>query len=264
MINTITICFSNQKGGVGKTTSALNVAACIARSGTKVLFIDSDPQGNATSGLGIKKRNTNGSIYDILIGRMTWDKVVVSTNVRGLSLIPSSMNLAGAELELVDEEDRVYRLKNAIKDADGLYDYIIIDCPPSLGLLTINALTAARFVVIPVLCEYYSLEGLSQLSATIKQIQKLYNPQLELIGVLINMFDGRLNISIAILEEIKKYFADKIFRTPIPRSVKISEAPSYGMVITDYDRNGKGAVAYSAVALELMERCRKANGGING
>lgn len=264
MTNTTTICFSNQKGGVGKTTSALNIAACIARSGKKVLFIDSDPQGNATSGLGIKKRNINGSIYDILVGRMTWDQVIVTTNVRGLSLIPSSMNLAGAELELVDEDDRVYRLKNAIKGAEGKFDYIIIDCPPSLGLLTINALTAARFVVIPVLCEYYSLEGLSQLSATIKQIQKLYNPQLELIGVLINMFDGRLNLSIAILEEIKKYFADKIFRTPIPRSVKISEAPSYGMVITEYDRNGKGAAAYSTVALELMDRCSKANGGANG
>lgn len=264
MTNTKIICFSNQKGGVGKTTSALNVAACIARSGKKVLFIDSDPQGNATSGLGIKKRNINGSIYDILVGRMTWDQTVVTTNVRGLSLIPSSINLAGAELELVDEDDRVYRLKNSLKSADGQFDYIIIDCPPSLGLLTINALTAARFVVIPVLCEYYSLEGLSQLSATIKQIQRLYNPEIELIGVLINMFDGRLNMSIAILEEIKKYFADKIFKTPIPRSVKISEAPSYGMVITEYDRNGKGAAAYSSVALELMQRCQKVNGGTNG
>ena len=264
MDNTKIICFSNQKGGVGKTTSALNVAACIARSGKKVLFIDSDPQGNATSGLGIKKRNINGSIYDILIGRMSWEQTAVATNVRGLSLIPSSINLAGAELELVDEDDRVYRLKNALKSADGRFDYIIIDCPPSLGLLTINALTAARFVVIPLLCEYYSLEGLSQLSATIKQIQRLYNPDIELIGVLINMFDGRLNMSVAILEEIKKHFADKIFKTPIPRSVKISEAPSYGMVITEYDRNGKGAAAYSAVALELMQRCQKADGGLNG
>ena len=174
------------------------------------------------------------------------------------------MNLAGAELELVDEDDRVFRLKKALEDADGNYDYIIIDCPPSLGLLTINALTAARYVVIPVLCEYYSLEGLSQLTATIKQIQKLYNPHVELLGVLINMFDGRLNLSIAVLEEIKKYFSDKLFKTPIPRSVKISEAPSYGMVITEYDRNGKGTAAYSAVALELMQRCNKPNGGTNG
>ncbi len=258
------ICFANQKGGVGKTTSAINIAACIARSGKSVLFIDSDPQGNASSGIGIKKRNVNGSVYDLLIGRMTWDKVVIKTNVRSLSIIPSSMNLAGAELELVDEDDRVFRLKKALEDADGKYDYIIIDCPPSLGLLTINALTAARYVVIPVLCEYYSLEGLSQLTATIKQIQKLYNPHVELLGVLINMFDGRLNLSIAVLEEIKKYFSDKLFKTPIPRSVKISEAPSYGMVITEYDRNGKGTAAYSAVALELMQRCNKPNGGTNG
>ncbi len=258
------ICFSNQKGGVGKTTSALNIAACIARSGKRVLFIDSDPQGNATSGVGIKKKTTNGSVYDLLIGRLSWQETVIETNVKGLSVIPSSMNLVGAELELVDEEDRVYRLRKALIGTEEKFDYIIIDCPPSLGLLTINALTASNYVVIPVLCEYYSLEGLSQLSATIKQIKKLYNPNIELLGVLINMFDGRLNLSIAILEEIKKYFADKILKTPIPRSVRISEAPSYGMVITEYDRNGKGAAAYSAVALEIMQRCNKLDGGING
>ncbi len=258
------ICFANQKGGVGKTTSAVNVAACIARNGKSVLFIDSDPQGNATSGLGIKKRLVNSSIYDLLVGRSTWDKVALKTNIRGMYLIPSSMNLVGAELELVDEEDRVFRLKKALSGAEEKFDYIIIDCPPSLGLLTINALTAAKHVVIPVLCEYYSLEGLSQLTATIKQIKRLYNPDIELLGVLINMYDGRLNLTVAVLEEIKRYFSDKIFRTPIPRSVKISEAPSYGMAITEYDRNGKGAVAYSAVALELMRRCENANGGSNG
>lgn len=258
------ICFANQKGGVGKTTSAVNIAACIARSGKNVLFIDSDPQGNATSGLGIKKRSINGSVYDLLTGRLTWDKAAIRTNVRGMSIIPSSMSLVGAELELVDEEDREYRLKKALEGAEASFDYIIIDCPPSLGLLTINSLTAAEYVVIPVLCEYYSLEGLSQLTATVKQIKKLYNPDIELLGVLVNMFDGRLNLSIAVLEEIKKYFADKLFRTPIPRSVKISEAPSYGMAITEYDRNGKGTAAYSAVALELMRRCENASGGING
>ena len=249
------ICFANQKGGVGKTTCALNIAACIARSGKKVLFIDSDPQGNATSGIGIKKRSITGSVYDLLIGRMKWEDTAIKTNVRGLSIIPSSMNLVGAELELVDESDREYRLKKAIEGAEKEFDYIIIDCPPSLGLLTINSLAAAKYVVIPVLCEYYSLEGLSQLTATIKQMKKLYNPDIELLGVLINMFDGRLNLSIAVLEEIKKFFADKLFRTPIPRSVKISEAPSHGMPITEYDRNGKGAAAYSAVTLELMQRC---------
>lgn len=249
------ICFANQKGGVGKTTSALNIAACIARSGKTVLFIDSDPQGNATSGIGIKKRSISGSVYDLLIGRLKWDEAAIKTNVKGLSIIPSSMSLVGAELELVDESDREYKLKKAISEASDKFDYIIIDCPPSLGLLTINSLTAAKYVVIPVLCEYYSLEGLSQLTATIKLIKKLYNPEIELLGVLINMFDGRLNLSIAVLEEIKKYFADKLFRTPIPRSVKISEAPSHGMPITEYDKNGKGAAAYSAVALEIMRRC---------
>ncbi len=251
------ICFANQKGGVGKTTSALNIAACIARSGRRVLFIDSDPQGNATSGIGIKKRSITGSVYDLLIGRMKWEEAALKTSVRNLSIIPSSMNLVGAELELVDEIDREYKLKKALSGAEEKFDYIIIDCPPSLGLLTINSLTAAKYVVIPVLCEYYSLEGLSQLTSTIKLIKKLYNPEIELLGVLINMFDGRLNLTVAVLEEIKKYFADKLFRTPIPRSVKISEAPSHGMAITDYDKNGKGAVAYSAVALELIQRCEK-------
>ena len=251
------ICFANQKGGVGKTTSALNVAACIARSGRRVLFIDSDPQGNATSGIGIKKRSVTGSVYDLLIGRMKWEEAALKTCVRNLSIIPSSMNLVGAELELVDENDREYKLKKALSGADEAFDYIIIDCPPSLGLLTINSLTAAKYVVIPVLCEYYSLEGLSQLTSTIKLIKKLYNPEIELLGVLINMFDGRLNLTVAVLEEIKKYFADKIFRTPIPRSVKISEAPSHGMAITDYDKNGKGAAAFSAVALEMIQRCER-------
>ncbi len=251
------ICFANQKGGVGKTTSALNIAACIARSGRRVLFIDSDPQGNATSGIGIKKRSITGSVYDLLIGRMKWEEAALKTSVHNLSIIPSSMNLVGAELELVDENDREYKLKKALSGAEDKFDYIIIDCPPSLGLLTINSLTAAKYVVIPVLCEYYSLEGLSQLTSTIKLIKKLYNPEIELLGVLINMFDGRLNLTVAVLEEIKKYFADKLFRTPIPRSVKISEAPSHGMAITDYDKNGKGAAAYSAVALELIQRCEK-------
>ena len=251
------ICFANQKGGVGKTTSALNIAACIARSGRRVLFIDSDPQGNATSGIGIKKRSITGSVYDLLIGRMKWEEAALKTSVRNLSIIPSSMNLVGAELELVDEIDREYKLKKALSGAEEKFDYIIIDCPPSLGLLTINSLTAAKYVVIPVLCEYYSLEGLSQLTSTTKLIKKLYNPEIELLGVLINMFDGRLNLTVAVLEEIKKYFADKLFRTPIPRSVKISEAPSHGMAITDYDKNGKGAAAYSAVALELIQRCEK-------
>ena len=251
------ICFANQKGGVGKTTSALNIAACLARSGKQVLFIDFDPQGNSTSGIGIKKKSINGSVYEMLVGKMKWTDVVIKSNVRHLSVIPSSMNLTGAELELVDEDDRAFKLKKAIGDAKENFDYIIIDCPPSLGLLTVNALTAAKYVVIPVTCEFYSLEGLSQLTATVKQIKRIYNPELELLGVLVNMYDGRLNLSIAVLEELKKYFSDKIFKTPIPRNVKISEAPSHGMAITEYDKNGRGAAAYSSVALEIMQRCEQ-------
>ncbi|MBO4453317.1 MAG: ParA family protein [Clostridia bacterium] len=260
MGKTSIICFANQKGGVGKTTSAVNIAACLARTGKKVLFVDSDPQGNATSGLGIRKKDLGHNTYDLLIGRSRLEETVLSTAVKGLYVVPAGINLVGAELELVDEPQREYRLKNALSSCRNVFDYVIIDCPPSLGLLTINALAAADYVVIPVLCEYYSLEGLSQLTATIKQIKKRYNPDIELLGVLINMYDGRLNLTLAVMEEIKKYFSGKIFKTPIPRSVKISEAPSHGMAITDYDRNGKGAAAYSAVTNELIDRCLK-NGG---
>lgn len=250
-----TICFANQKGGVGKTTCAVNIAACLARSGRKVLFIDLDPQGNATSGVGIHKKSVSGSVYDLLIGRKNCRELIMRSSVKGLDVIPSSIDLVGAEIELVDTSDRENRLKSAVSGVAADYDYIIIDCPPSLGLLTINAFTATKYVVIPVLCEYYSLEGLSQLTVTIKQIKRLYNPDIELLGVLINMYDGRLNLTIAVLEEIKRFFAGKIFRTPIPRSVKISEAPSHGLAITDYDRNGKGAAAFAAVTKELIDRC---------
>ncbi len=252
-----TIVFANQKGGVGKTTSAVNIAACLAYGGNRVLLVDCDPQGNATSGLGVSKRSGAASVYDLLIGRVKASEAVQKTSFKNLSIIPSGMALVGAEIELVDEERREFKLRDGLSEIKDDYDFIVIDSPPSLGLLTINALTAADGVVVPLLCEYYSLEGLSQLTATIKQMKKLYNPDIELLGVMINMFDGRLNLSIAVLEEIKKYFADKLFRTPIPRSVKISEAPSHGMPITEYDRNGKGAAAYSAVTLELMQRCEK-------
>ncbi|HAN20960.1 MAG: hypothetical protein A2Y15_03100 [Clostridiales bacterium GWF2_36_10] len=250
-----TICFANQKGGVGKTTSAVNISACIARSGKKVLLVDSDPQGNATSGIGIKKRNTGATVYDLLIGRNKANEAITPTSYDNLFVIPSSINLVGAELELVDENKREYRLREALNEIKIDFDYIIIDCPPSLGLVTINSLTAADAIIVPLLCEYYSLEGLSQLTMTIKHIKRLYNPELELLGVLINMFDGRLNLTVQVLEEIKKYFSDKLFKTPIPRNVKISEAPSYGMSIIDYDRHSKGSAAYASVAREIMERC---------
>ena len=249
------LCFANQKGGVGKTTSALNIAACLARNGKKVLLVDADPQGNATSGVGVRKKGLAGTVYDVLIEEKNIKDLIVRTSAEGLYLLPSGIDLVGAELELGDQPRRETRLRDALKTVRDEYDYIIIDCPPALGLVTVNTLVAADGVVIPVLCEYYSLEGLSQLTATIKQIQKRLNPELELVGVLVNMFDGRLNLTVSVLEEIKRYFPGKLFRTPIPRSVRISEAPSYGVSIMEYDRNGKGAVAYAAVTRELMERC---------
>ncbi len=250
------ISFANQKGGVGKTTSAVNIAACLAAKGSKVLLVDADPQGNATSGLGINKRSTPGSVYDVLIGRKTAAECVCRSSAENLYVIPSSIDLVAAELELVDTARRESRLKVALDTLRDNFDYIIIDCPPSLGLTTLNALTASDGVVIPLLCEYYSLEGLSQLTLTIKSVRKLYNPSLELIGVLVNMYDGRLNLTAQVMNEIKKYFADKLFRTPVPRNVKLSEAPSYGLAILDYDKTSKGAAAYTAIAEEFSERCR--------
>lgn len=249
------LCFANQKGGVGKTTSAVNVAACLARAGKKVLLVDADPQGNATSGIGVSKRELESTVYDVLIGEKTVAETVVETSAKNLFLLPSGIDLVGAELELADEARREYRLKDALEQVREQYDYIIIDCPPALGLVTINTLVAADGVIIPLLCEYYSLEGLTQLNATIGQIRKRYNAHLELLGVLLNMYDGRLNLTVSVLEEIKKFFPGKVFRTPIPRSVRMSEAPSHGLSIVDYEPHGKGAAAYAAVTRELMTRC---------
>lgn len=255
-----TIVFANQKGGVGKTTSAVNIAAALAAAGNRVLLVDSDPQGNATSGIGINKRAAAASVYDVLIGRCKASEAVQKTRFANLYAMPSSMNLVGAEIELVEEPRREYRLRDALAEIQADYDYIVIDSPPSLGLITINALTAADGVVVPLLCEYYSLEGLSQLTQTIKQIQKRYNQSLGLLGVLINMYDGRLNLSLQVMSEIKKYFGAKLFKTPIPRNVRLSEAPSYGEPIGVYDKRSKGALAYNAVAEELAQRCGGAYG----
>ncbi|MBE6677642.1 MAG: ParA family protein [Ruminococcaceae bacterium] len=255
-----TIVFANQKGGVGKTTSAVNIAACLAAMGNRVVLVDSDPQGNATSGLGISKRGTANSVYDLFIRRATAKETLQKTRFDNLYVIPSGMNLVGAEIELVEEERREYRLKDALAEIKEEFDYIIIDSPPSLGLITINALTAADGVVVPLLCEYYSLEGLSQLTQTIKQIQKRYNPELSLLGVLVNMYDGRLNLTLQVISEIKKYFGEKLFKVPVPRNVRLSEAPSYGEPICVYDKRSKGAVAYDGIAAELAERCGGAYG----
>lgn len=250
-----TIAFANQKGGVGKTTSAVNIAACVAKSKRNVLLVDTDPQGNATTGLGINKRQIHASVYDLLISRAQASDAVCSTCVPGLSVIPSTMDLVGAEIELVDMDDREYKLRGALAQIADKYDYIFIDCPPSLGLITLNALTAANGLVIPATCEFYSLEGLTQLMNTVRYVKQRKNPSLELVGVLVNMFDGRLTLNAQVLEEMKRYFGSKMFSRPVPRNVKLSEAPSYGVPAYMYDKYSKGSRAYEDIAQELAERC---------
>ena len=230
------IAFANQKGGVGKTTSAVNIASSLAAKKYSVLLVDCDPQGNATSGLGIRKKSSSGSVYDVIIGRSKTADMVCSTTVKNLSVLPSSMDLVGAEIELIDMADHEARLRAALEQVRDSYDFIIIDCPPSLGLLTLNCLTAADGVVIPLLCEFYSLEGISQLTQTIRHVKSRVNPSLELIGVLVNMYDGRLTLTVQVMEEIKRYFGAKLFARPVPRNVKLSEAPSYGVPIAIYDK----------------------------
>lgn len=249
------IAFANQKGGVGKTTSAVNIASSLAAKKYSVLLVDCDPQGNATSGLGIRKKSSSGSVYDVIIGRSKTDDMICSTTVKNLSVLPSSMDLVGAEIELIDMADREARLRAALEQVRDSYDFIIIDCPPSLGLLTLNCLTAADGVVIPLLCEFYSLEGISQLTQTIRHVKSRVNPSLELIGVLVNMYDGRLTLTVQVMEEIKRYFGAKLFARPVPRNVKLSEAPSYGVPIDIYDKYSKGARAYEEVTEELIRRC---------
>ena len=248
------IAFANQKGGIGKTTSAINTAAALGLEGKRVLLIDFDPQGNTSSGVGVNKRVLPTSAYDVVIARANAEQAIMKTNFKGLSLLPSNMNLAGAEFELVSADNREYRLRDALKPIEDDYEYMIIDCPPSLGILTLNALVASDGVVVPMQCEYFALEGLSQLVSTIRQVKKLYNPRLEITGLLITMFNGRLNLSLSVLEELKKYYKDRIFTTPVPRSVRLSEAPSYGKPIQYYDKYSKGALAYEDIAKELMQR----------
>lgn len=248
------LAFANQKGGIGKTTSAVNVAAALGLQGKRVLLADLDPQGNTTSAVGVNKRNIRASAYDVLISRTAVSEAILKTGFSNLSILPANMNLAGAEFELVSADRREARLREALAQISADYDYIIIDCPPSLGILTINALAAANGVIIPMQCEYFALEGLSQLTMTIRQVKKLYNPALEITGIIITMFNGRLNLSLSVLEELKKYYRDRIFTTPIPRAVRLSEAPSYGKPIQYYDKYSKGAQAYNDIAKELTQR----------
>ena len=249
-----TISLANQKGGVGKTTSAVNIAAAIGALDKRVLLVDLDPQGNSTSGVGVQRRTVKVSTYDVIIGSAKTSEAVVDTGFRNLSLMPSQIALAGAEFELIELERRELLFRDALSEIEGDFDYIFIDCPPSLGILSINALAASQGVIIPMQCEFYSLEGLSQLMLTIKNVKKLYNPSLEITGILITMFNGRLNLSAQVLDEVKKYYADKLFSTSIVRNVKLSEAPSFGEPIIYYDKGSKGARAYMDVAKEILER----------
>lgn len=248
------IAFSNQKGGIGKTTSSVNVAASLAVLGKKVLLCDLDPQGNATSGVGISKKGDIPSIYDVLVDEKKIADVIIKTEFENLWIAPSNISLAGAEVEVVDEEKRESLFKQQIESVKNDYDYIIVDCPPSLGLLTLNALVAADGVIIPMTCEFYALEGLSQLVMTVRRVKKSYNPSLEVTGILITMYDKRLNLTRTVLSEIEKYYKDRIFDTKITRNVRLTEAPSYGMPVYYYDKSSKGADQYLAIAKELLKR----------
>ena len=248
------ISFANQKGGVGKTTSAVNVAASLGLLGSRVLLIDLDPQGNATSGVGIMKRDLKGTTREFLAGDGDPKSVIHETEYTNLWVIPANTSLAGAEFDLFDFEESEYRLKNLLAPLKEEYDYIIIDCPPSLGMLTVNSLSASDGIVVPMQCEFYSLEGLSQLMMTIKRIKRLYNPDLSVTGILVTMYNGRLLLSMQVLSELKKHYGDKLFSTEISRNVKLSEAPGFGKPVYYHDRKSKGSVEYMEIAKELRTR----------
>ncbi|MFI3206059.1 MAG: AAA family ATPase [Clostridia bacterium] len=250
------ISVSNQKGGVGKTTTAVNLSAALSAKGKKVLLIDTDPQANSTSGVGIDKRNIKISSYNMLIEKSSAKDAVIKTEFKNLSVIASDMNLSAAEIEMASFENRERILKTALAEIRGNYDYILIDCPPSLGLITTNALCASDTVLIPIQCEYYALEGLSQLMNSIRRVKRQFNENLDLEGVLLTMFDGRLNLTQQVVAEIKKFFPKKVFSTVIPRTVRISEAPSFGQPILYYDKSNKGTEAYNNLADEIIKKNR--------
>ena len=246
------LAVANQKGGVGKTTTAVNLSACLAELGQKVLLVDGDPQGNASSGLGVDKNALRYSIYDALVNDVPVEKMIRSTSVANLSILPATIQLAGAEIELVSMVSRENRLKQVLEAVKARYDFVVIDCPPSLGLLTLNALTAADAVLVPIQCEFYALDGLTQLMNTVQLVQRSLNPALKLEGVVMTMFDARTNLSIQVVDEVKRHFRTKVYRTIIPRNVRLSEAPSHGQPVFQYDPRSKGAEVYFDLAREVL------------
>ena len=246
--------FCNQKCGVGKTTTAVNLAASLAQKGKKVLLIDIDPQGNATSGIGLSKSELQSSCYELLSGEIPISQVVILSNITGINVIPANSSLAGAEVELIDYEKREYILNNVLESIKDQYDFILIDCPPSLGLLTLNALVASDGLLIPLQCEYYALEGLGQLLHTFQLVREKLNPKLEIAGVILTMADFRTNLTQQVIEDVRNHFQDRVFKTVVPRSVKISEAPSFGKPISIYDPSSRGAKCYEEIAVEFLKR----------
>ena len=250
------IAIANQKGGVGKTTTAVNLSACVAALGKKVLVVDIDPQGNTTSGLGVYAENMENTIYDVLVNGMAPKDAITEVPYFSMHILGSDISLAGAEIELVGVEKREFLLRSALEELKDDYDFIFIDSPPSLGLITLNGLAAADAVVVPVQCEYYALEGIAQLTKTVNMVKKALNPDLEIEGVVMTMFDGRTNLSLQVVEEVKKYFGTKVYRTLIPRNVRLSEAPSFGEPIIVFDKTATGAAAYEKLAKEFIDKNR--------
>ena len=254
------IAVVNQKGGVGKTTTAVNLAAGVGIAGKKVLLVDADPQGNSTSGFGINKKEVKTTSYELLIGTGKLENAIVKTEYKNVDVVPSSMDLAAAEVDLIEIEHREAQLKMTLAASRDSYDYIFIDCPPSLGLITINALNACDTVLVPIQCEFFALEGLSELMSTVRTVKNMYNRYLEIEGVLLTMYDGRLNLTLQVVAEVKKYFPNKVYKTAVPRNVRLSEAPSFGAPVNYYDPSSKGAMAYRELAAEFLAVNRNTEG----